>query len=358
MGASVSTPSNLLIVGMDNDATSTTIPTDSTFGNTYAVTEKTSVKVAPVSSIDGQNFYYADASAVNGNGTVSSSYTFNTYDSENVTDYQKIYAGSVGYVDYTFALKAVNTKTDENSYVYINTLNLTYSDTAATTSTKAFRVAVLVQDTTSNNTSFDTSIARSAIYSYDGAEYFTKGKAVTAGSQSGTTTYDEVANLNSKINVMTIEAGTVAYAKVTVRLWLEGEDTTCTNTTFATLDGKWNLDLALAMSNSSGADSEDSADDGKAVKVLSSDSSVSAISDIQTGVASGDTSSPATYVIDGKTYTAFNALFGETRTTLYGNASEKDSVTNWYVISYDSTNSGYVFTDVTNRVVVDEEEDV
>ena len=41
--------------------------------------------------------------------------------------------------------------------------------------------------------------------------------------------------------------GETKYYKVVVRLWLEGEDTTCTSETFANLTDTWSLDLKLEL---------------------------------------------------------------------------------------------------------------
>ena len=44
-----------------------------------------------------------------------------------------------------------------------------------------------------------------------------------------------------------IAAGQTEYNKVVIRLWLEGEDTSCTNATFANLTSNYSLAVAFAL---------------------------------------------------------------------------------------------------------------
>ena len=85
----------------------------------------------------------------------------------------------------------------------------------------------------------------------DGKTYFyqasaEKGtpKAVSGPSAAPTA----VSNSNAQAIVATSEAaGTLRY-KVVVRLWLEGEDVSCTTDTFATLTDEWSLGLSFSLS--------------------------------------------------------------------------------------------------------------
>ena len=53
--------------------------------------------------------------------------------------------------------------------------------------------------------------------------------------------------------VDSIAAGATEYNKVTVRLWLEGEDTTCTNETYAQLTNAYSLALTFHLGGSENA---------------------------------------------------------------------------------------------------------
>ena len=85
------------------------------------------------------------------------------------------------------------------------------------------------------------------ILKLQGASEFTPGKAVASTGALGSVTYGQNAVLGTLTN-----AGDTAYYKVTVRVWLEGEDTTCKSSTYASLqDGQWALDLDLWLTDSS-----------------------------------------------------------------------------------------------------------
>lgn len=52
--------------------------------------------------------------------------------------------------------------------------------------------------------------------------------------------------------IASVTRASTEYFKVTIRLWLEGEDTTCTNTTFAALTSNYTLDIGFTLGNSGG----------------------------------------------------------------------------------------------------------
>lgn len=226
-GMSVTTKvdSNLFVTA---STAGTTKSADSAFGS-YADQIVTG-KLQPSSTVNGVDFFYTNNAKADGS---KQSGNYNE-----VTD-NTIPVGYKAYVDYVVELKAVNTEASTQT-IKINKLNLTYNN-AAITAEKAYRVAIFVQ--TQNGDAYNAiGSAADRIYSLSGATYFTTGKAVNS-----TTTVDTVANLNTALNTMTVAAGATAYYKVTVRLWLEGEDTTCNNTTFKTLDGDWRLQLGFSI---------------------------------------------------------------------------------------------------------------
>ncbi|MBP5193396.1 MAG: hypothetical protein J6126_01555 [Clostridia bacterium] len=62
------------------------------------------------------------------------------------------------------------------------------------------------------------------------------------------TSLDIVSNYSSAATVSdSIASGSTVYTKVLVRLWLEGEDTTCTNETYVALTAAYSLDLGFNL---------------------------------------------------------------------------------------------------------------
>jgi hypothetical protein len=243
----------------------------------------------PSSTINGINYFWTSTSNVDAAGNaIAEDYTaYNegtsqthteagktAYDNAFNTNYAftsptATYTGvAYGYVDYTFYLKAVNTEqTPQN--LNLTKLNLLYNGAAPTAGSgdyavvdKAWRTALIVQDITENfdygddftddidaptaaNTVSMFTIAGATNHSGDGttADYAV-GKVGNADPAvmdlsygSSRTAYNLAGTLDN------IAAGAEKHYKVTVRVWLEGEDTTCTNQTYATLKNNYTLDL-------------------------------------------------------------------------------------------------------------------
>ena len=203
---------------------------DSAFGS-YADQIVTG-KLQPSSTVDGVNFFHTSNADAIGR---KESGNYAAVVSNTIASVYK------AYVDYVVELKAVNTE-GSTAYVKLNTLNLTYNNAAITTE-KAYRVAIFIQDQDGENAYEAQGAAADAIFRMDGATYFTTDEAVDS-----TTTTDDVGNLDADLSTaMPVAAGATAYYKVTVRLWLEGEDTTCNNTVFKTLNGDWKLQLGFSI---------------------------------------------------------------------------------------------------------------
>lgn len=223
----------------------------------------------PVSTVDGVNFFYTAGTNVKGNGdAVTEAYTAYSEavvaDPDNALDdtnagkdhYDRAFLAAhgvdvdgtittsnvlYGYIDYTFYIKATNVSGSAED-LKLNTLNLLYNGAAVTE--KAWRVAVFAQAAvkdTALNTAPTTS-DRKAMLTLSGATNFESGKAVNSTTTTGTVTYTSAAWA-----VDSIAAGATEYNKVTVRLWLEGEDTTCNNDTFATLTSAYTLSLNFVL---------------------------------------------------------------------------------------------------------------
>jgi hypothetical protein len=162
---------------------------------------------------------------------------------------------AVGYVDYVFQLKATNT-TGGSESIYLTKLDLTYQGT--TDNDKAFRAAVFAQEFNSTFSEDITTYTSGANANYKGiyapanANNQTLNKAVNAADAVDTITNFKNGGESTATELATVAAGATKYYKVVVRLWIEGEDTTCTSETFANLTQNWALDLRLDLGNLGG----------------------------------------------------------------------------------------------------------
>lgn len=251
-GMTVSTrvSSNLQIAEVNSDAN---------FVN--GITQSRTGKLEPVSTVNGTTYYYhATSEHVLGNGNVDDtnwiaysegSSAVNSSAGKDKFDktFNSTYGWSAadnantayGYVDYVFYLKA--TATADGQVLKMTKCNLLYNGAAITET--AWRVAVLCQDAT-KDTSVGGDGSLKTIIAPSGAVYYVADKAV-----SSTTARDNVSNLGTAAVLSSGIATGDHYFKVVVRLWLEGDDTTCTNTTFATLTNNWTLDLAFELAATS-----------------------------------------------------------------------------------------------------------
>ena len=190
-----------------------------------------------------------------------------------------------GYIDYTFYLKATSasdTSTSKKQYIRMTHCDLDVkggaSEKALNTSgtvvkkdgpDKAWRVAVFATSdgvplgtgTVATDVAANVSNQKGLI-SLVGAANQADGKAV----DSPTTATGTVLNNAKDDGVVIAEIttpGASSYYKVTVRVWLEGEDTTCTSETYAQLTEKYSLDLAFQLTDGA-------SDDEDAVKNITS----------------------------------------------------------------------------------------
>ena len=213
--------------------------------------------------MDGKNFYYTSTQNVTASGdaiadtyfnyattglaaAVDSSSYGNAFSENSGITSAKVgsYAGTLGpaegYLEYVFQLKAMNL-TDANEALKLTQLEIEYAQQdEEVDNCKAFRVAVFVQDITSATPLAEAGTLK-AIYTPTGAANFTAGKAVNSTTTLGDVTYAAAA-----VDMATVAPGT-AYYKVVVRLWLEGEDTTCNNDTFMALTGDWTLKIQITL---------------------------------------------------------------------------------------------------------------
>lgn len=251
MNFNTSVSNNLFIANDD----STTKALDSAFYTTMV--QPKAALLEPVSTVNGENFFFAKVDNVVASGDTKTN-TWLAYDHANTvadadastTTFDENYGttGAKGYVEYKYQLKAITGSATPN--IYLTELKLTYGgdsnvNDADVDANKAFRVAVFAQDITPATAAANE---LKAIYTGSGSANFDPGKAVDSVSTLGTVTYNAAMNLTTHASTDPgYSKGT--YYLITVRLWLEGEDTTCNNTTFANLNDRWRLDMAWALAD-------------------------------------------------------------------------------------------------------------
>lgn len=236
---------NLLIA--DDNLGSTARKADELFYNSLVQTHDALLE--PVSTDDGENYFYTSTSNVIGTGDAMNDVyvAYDADDTDKMTAFNTNYGteGAVGYVDYVYQLKAI-TGADAQE-VRLTGLNLTYGGASPANNQKAYRAAVFVQNLGYKTSTDETHLVNpvsgvgtstlKAIYTPTGAANFTAGYAVDSTSTvTGAVTYNEPFALATQANATN-------YYKVVVRLWLEGEDNTCNNTTFMSLKDKWSVDM-------------------------------------------------------------------------------------------------------------------
>lgn len=279
--------SNLLIAQTSSDAT--TAVADSAFKTSDI--DVMSGLLEPVSTITGADgsFFYINTKNVAGNGApLATSYL--AYDQ---SAFRSMYSQSeaVGYIDYAFELKANNTS-GSTQYINVTDIDLTYGGTD-TASLPAYRVAFFVEPLGTSHTAPDGQVPADdqvTVLKSSTSAYFDGSKAVkTAGAR------DAVTNLGTAATLATITADGTYYYKVVARLWLEGEDTACTNSIFNTLDDKWALDMTIEL--------QDSVTNAKAVLDTAATAS-------KTTIAIGTAVTGDPVVIDGVSYYAITGASG------------------------------------------------
>jgi hypothetical protein len=231
----------------------------------------------PVSSVTGQtsSFFYTVDGKANGDANTDSYKDYDAYgltatgEGFNGTDYTNWFsqdygitksgaAGLItgedsakGFVDYVFYLKATADAADQE--VVMTECNLLYageaindSDKAAVDKDNAWRIAVFADDITASGGTgaVDADPAASGtakvILTRAGAANQDGTKAVSAinAAPSVNASY----NTWNATNIGAIAtAGQSKYFKVTVRVWLEGEDTSCKSSTYALLTNLYTL---------------------------------------------------------------------------------------------------------------------
>ena len=192
------------------------------------------------------------------------------FTSTNIAMTDSVNGAAYGYIDYTFYLKATSNGTATEAtpqQLRMTKCDLDYTDGALDADgdvgkvggpDRAWRVAIFASDITSTKPGtgrITTDVAaavgnQKGLLSVAGAAYQTVENSKNQAVNSGTTLGDVLNNGASGVIIDSITAANASkYYKVTVRLWLEGEDTTCTSETYAALTDKYNLDLAFELTD-------------------------------------------------------------------------------------------------------------
>jgi hypothetical protein len=217
-------------------------PTWATYNENTTLQNATAGKAAYDSAFNGTY----------GNGT---SFTADTVALDDTRATGSKDGAAYGYVDYTIYLKATNDGTDR--YINMTKCNLlkdgvaidNSGKTAGVDANRAWRVAVFATTTSAGRTdATPASGTATSILTLANAANFTTGQA-----RDNTNALDDV-TYNTAVNIGDVgaTAGTTAYYKVVVRLWLEGEDDTCNSATYAALNKEYTLDLEFQLQSASG----------------------------------------------------------------------------------------------------------
>ncbi|MBO4539389.1 MAG: hypothetical protein J5781_03875 [Clostridia bacterium] len=234
----------------------------------YGLDQTRAGNLRPSSSVNGIDYYYAEK--VNGNGSAAGNYL--AYDestgetlnnvaaakSKYVADYNTKYGvvtpvtadnAVYAYIDYSFYIKATN-PADDDKTLLMSRCSLMYNYAYVSYDTDAWRIAVFAKETQKETSVNDSAILSTAnnnatlvtILADDGAHYYNEeSQNVKAVGPNGT--LENVLNYKSYADIGVVPAGATKYYRVVVRMWLEGEDSTCTVDTFAALTKDWSLDL-------------------------------------------------------------------------------------------------------------------
>ena len=319
-----------------SDSVSDSKAADATFKTALVMTADVA-HLRPVSSVDGANFYYVkNSSVVGGNGASAapSGYElYAKYAQSAGADFNKAYRVPAGttikpYTEYEFQVMATNDSDAAKTLVF-DRVDLTYGGSSDVQ--KAFRAAIFVDDITAAAASTETlkSILRVA-----GAEYYSNSPAQAVNSTTAKGNVD--AKLDADAVLGSVPADETKYYKVIVRVWLEGEDTTCTNKTFAKLDETWSLDLGISFANTG------STPPVAAVKNLNS-------AERSVELPAGYTIGNASVVIDAKTYYPIMngsdkvAVAGMSNTYLYTTTASGTvaDAADFYALTEDTTYGTY-----------------
>ena len=225
-------------------------------GTNFAVTGI----LQPVSTVNAANnsyFYTYDAKADGSKATDTAQIAYTPVAYGEAANAYKVTTDGTNYaydafVDYVVELKAINSDA-ANKELRMTDLNLLYDGVVL--QDHAYRVAIFEQDgdNTANiispvYTAITDDTGADKIFAYTDFDYFgtddTK-EGVASTTDKGAITPD----VNDAAWTKVIPAGKTDYTKLTIRLWLEGEDTDCYSSKFLELTKEWTLDLKFELAD-------------------------------------------------------------------------------------------------------------
>lgn len=241
MELQVITESDMLIGKLSEVATDNAIDVDSkNFKTALDLSAEEPVTITAASSVEGINFFKATG-AINGAGENEGTYEA----AVNPTDSTKTHY----YKQYDFVIKYTNPSTVDQT-VDVTQLDLKYNGTVDPS--RAFRIAFITTSCTTTVTNgevtssvIDGTATSQGVYKHESAQYFEADKAIKSVD-----TKDTVAAISE--HLFTCPAGKVTFIKVSVVLWLEGEDSTCRSDVFTNLTDKWSLTFKIARTGADG----------------------------------------------------------------------------------------------------------
>ena len=245
------------------------ISSDNSDDSTYVkdLEKNISALLEPASTVNGEDYFYTLDAAADGHKLrgPNDEYPFLHYTETQTLDVLDTYADKTkydsvfnlnynidtanpdtlgefktayGYVDYVMYLKA--TSTEENQKIVLSKCNMLYKDTAL--EDKAWRAALFVQETSAKTQPTSTGTLVS-ILSPDGAENHNANKAANTISTIGTV----LKNGSEAVVDDTIDVGETKYYKIVLRVWIEGEDKTCTTEVYGKQTDKYKLNLEFVI---------------------------------------------------------------------------------------------------------------
>ena len=258
--------SNLLIAA--STATATNKENESDFKSSLTWNNRNPLdQLVPSSTIDGKNYYLNDSS-IKGDGSVEES------------KYKKKGTSDVAYIDFTVQLKAVNVDST-SSVIYVDQLDLNYDTSwASTKGVNAFRVAFFTEKFGDSGKFTADASTNALIYTPAGATNFKTvedGGQQKPGAVANEKALGAVNYVSAATSLATVTKSSTEYFKTIIRVWLEGEDTHCTNDLFKDYTGDWSLNLGLRLSSGNEMNGTETGDGKKPavtnIKVADSSSS-------------------------------------------------------------------------------------
>ena len=265
------------------------VPEEATFTTAYTQTEDPEYPhiLYPVSTVDGVDFYYTPEQKATNDGKAfnAASATYALYNTSedatstptNLEAFRAAYGQTnpktntsvFGYKDYVFTLKANNTST-KAQYISMDQLDLAYtgggdgSVAGKMDKTTAYRVAIAYKELTAPTSTENAIVAadfKAIMTPKDAANHggtdvnaleITREKAVNGinnDSLAAVAKAKDIANeaATDAAPGMKVAPNSTVYYKVVVRLYMEGEDTTCKNSSYVDLTDPWELNLHFTL---------------------------------------------------------------------------------------------------------------